>query len=159
MYHRNHLVSHVLQCARIEVCKIQQKHHTPCNCMGCGVQWMAHRPSLPAGIPLVPSALECFTTRFGMGRGGSTPLRARQWFRVDNHLRADQSRLGRPCPRSSIREALSHAHQSPPYVAILPALAALPVVSWGPYLTISVSILILGGISHLDAFSGSYVRT
>ena len=50
--------------------------------------WMAHRPSLPAGIPPVPSALECFTTRFGMGRGGSTPLLARQWFRVDNHHRA-----------------------------------------------------------------------
>jgi hypothetical protein len=44
--------------------------------------WMAHRPSLPHGNRAVPSALECFTTRFGMGRGGSTPLRARQWLRV-----------------------------------------------------------------------------
>ena len=43
---------------------------------------MAHRPSLPHGNRAVPSALECFTTRFGMGRGGSTPLRARQWLRV-----------------------------------------------------------------------------
>ena len=46
------------------------------------VKWMAHRPSLPQGNLAVPSALECFTTRFGMGRGGSTPLHARQWFRV-----------------------------------------------------------------------------
>ena len=45
--------------------------------------WMAHRPSLPHGNRAVPSALECFTTRFGMGRGGSTPLRARQWLRVE----------------------------------------------------------------------------
>src|SRR5205085_7085646 len=38
---------------------------------------MAHGPTLPAGIPPVPSALRCFTTRFGMVRGGSTALRAR----------------------------------------------------------------------------------
>ena len=43
--------------------------------------WWAHGPTLPAGIPPVPSALRCFTTRFGMGRGGSTALRARHWFR------------------------------------------------------------------------------
>jgi hypothetical protein len=49
---------------------------------GLGNYWMAHRPSLPQGNLAVPSALECFTTRFGMGRGGTTPLRARQWFRV-----------------------------------------------------------------------------
>ena len=35
----------------------------------------------------------------------------------------------------------------------------IPVIFWGPYLTNSVSTLILGGISHLDAFSGSYVQT
>ena len=35
----------------------------------------------------------------------------------------------------------------------------IPVIFWGPYLTFSVSTLILGGISHLDAFSGSYVQT
>ena len=61
--------------------------------------------------------------------------------------------------RSSSREALSHAHWSPPHVTMRPAPAALPVVFWGPYLTFSVSTFILGGISHLDAFSGSYVRT
>ena len=30
------------------------------------------------------------------------------------------------CPRSSIREALSHAHSSPPHVAMRPARAAYP---------------------------------
>ena len=120
--------------------------------------WMAHRPSLPQGNLAVPSVLECFTTRFGMGRGGSTPLIARQWFRADKTLFREHY-LTSVIDRSSFREALSHAHQSPPYVAIRPALAALPVISWGPYLSITVSTLILGGISHLDAFSGSYVRT
>jgi hypothetical protein len=43
---------------------------------------MAHGPCLPAVPRPVPSALRCFTTRFGMGRGGSTALRARHWFRV-----------------------------------------------------------------------------
>ena len=44
-------------------------------------KWMARGPTLPAGIPPVPSALQRFTTRFGMDRGGSTALRARHWFR------------------------------------------------------------------------------
>ena len=47
---------------------------------GLGNEWMAHRPSLPQGNLAVPSALECFTTRFGMGRGGTTPLRARHAY-------------------------------------------------------------------------------
>ena len=38
-------------------------------------------PTLPAGIPPVPSALPCFTTRFGMGRGGSTALHTHHWLR------------------------------------------------------------------------------
>lgn len=50
---------------------------------------MAHRPSLPQGNLAVPSVLECFTTRFGMGRGGSTPLIARQWLRADKTLRQE----------------------------------------------------------------------
>ncbi len=84
--------------------------------------WMAHRPSLPQGNLAVPSALECFTTRFGMGRGGTTPLRARQWFRVWNSILHTLP----TCPRSSIREALSHAHSSPPHVTMRPARAAYP---------------------------------
>jgi hypothetical protein len=50
------------------------------HCSFC-ICWWAHGPTLPAGFPPVPSALRCFTTRFGMGRGGSTALRARHWFR------------------------------------------------------------------------------
>src|SRR5262245_12344832 len=42
---------------------------------------MAHGPTLPADIPPVPSALPRFTTRFGMGRGGSTAQNARHWLR------------------------------------------------------------------------------
>ena len=42
---------------------------------------MVHGPTLPAGIPPVPSALLRFTTRFEMGRGGSTALFAHHWLR------------------------------------------------------------------------------
>src|SRR5437764_14935782 len=53
---------------------------------------MAHGPTLPAGIPPVPSALRRFTTRFGMVRGGPTALRAR-------HLAQGQSTVA---PLSSL---------------------------------------------------------
>ena len=43
---------------------------------------MAHGPTLPAAMPPVPSALRRFTTRFGMGRGGSIALPARHWLRA-----------------------------------------------------------------------------
>ncbi len=61
---------------------------------------MAHRPSLPQGNLAVPSALECFTTRFGMGRGGTTPLRARH-IGIIRYLSADcQLKEGRIMPEN-----------------------------------------------------------
>src|SRR5258706_12060249 len=116
---------------------------------------MARGPTLPAGNPPVPSALRRFTTRFEMGRGGSTVLRARHWFRVCIALRYYSSDHG----TCSCKEALAHAHLSPTRLAALPAQAACPVISWWAYRPIAVSTLILGGISHLDAFSGSCSRT
>ncbi len=41
----------------------------------------AHGPTLPAGIPPVPSALRRFTTRFEMERGGPIARPARLWLR------------------------------------------------------------------------------
>ena len=79
-----------------------------------------------------------------------------------------RSRAARSCllpsrapvhPTSSPREALVHALSSPPRVATPPARAAFPVISWGTYRPVAVSVLILRCISHLDAFSGSCVRT
>ena len=204
---------------------------------------MAHRPSLPQGNLAVPSALECFTTRFGMGRGGTTPLRARhvgiiRYLGVDcqwdvgaikslaTQQAAAQRYTKKPNPqflrirgwvingwRTDLvshkatlqylqrwnvsrpgsgwdgvgplrfvhangseceiafyihnRHALDLPSGKPsamrtrrlhmsPCVQLEPLI---PVIFWGPYLTNSVSTLILGGISHLDAFSGSYVQT
>ena len=42
---------------------------------------MVRGPTLPADIPPVPSALPRFTTRFGMGRGGSTARITHHWLR------------------------------------------------------------------------------
>ncbi len=61
--------------------------------------------------------------------------------------------------RSFVREALVHALCLPARLAALPAAAACPVISWGTYLAIPVSGVILRRISHLDAFSGSCCRT
>jgi hypothetical protein len=44
------------------------------NCVGA-------RTYAPSGQPPVLSALRCFTTRFGMDRGGTTAPHARHWFR------------------------------------------------------------------------------
>ena len=51
---------------------------SPTSCHCSTPRQLAHGPTLPAGIPPVPSALPRFTTRFGMERGGSTALNARQ---------------------------------------------------------------------------------
>src|SRR3954467_1348213 len=121
---------------------------------------MAHGSTLPAVLPPVPSTLPRFTTRFGMERGGATALRARHWLRgqcrvfVWNVRQSDVFHT-----RSSRREALVHAHPSPPPLAGPPARAAYPVISWGTYPPIAASALILRRISHLDAFSGSCCRT
>ena len=124
---------------------------------------MVHGPTLPAGIPPVPSAQLRFTTRFGMGRGGSTALLAHHWLRGQCRGLSNVPALFRLQPllhsTSSPREALVHALSSPPRVATPPARAAYPVISWGTYRPIAVSVLILRCISHLDAFSGSCVRT
>jgi hypothetical protein len=54
---------------------------SPTSCHCSTPRWRVHGPTLPAGIPPVPSALPRFTTRFGMGRGGTTALLAHHWFR------------------------------------------------------------------------------
>src|SRR6185295_4144128 len=105
---------------------------------------MAHGPSLPAVQPPVPSALPRFTTRFGMERGGATALRARHWLRGQCRVSwmATTNQLS-VHHRSSRREALVHAHPSPPPLAGPPARAAFPVISWGTYPPIAASALIL----------------
>ena len=114
-------------------------------------KWMAHRPSLPHGNRAVPSALECFTTRFGMGRGGSTPLIARQWFRADKTSRQEHYSTS-SIHRSSFREALSHAHSSPPHVAMRPARAAYPSNLLGALPDIFSEYTHLGGYFPLRCF-------
>ena len=95
--------------------------------------WMAHRPSLPQGNLAVPSVLEFFTTRFGMGRGGSTPLIARQWLRADkttsrtildiSHTQIFLQGSPQPCaPVASICRHTSSSGRSPSNL-----LGALPV--------------------------------
>jgi hypothetical protein len=68
-------------------------------------------------------------------------------------------RLQRRHVRRPSREALVHAHASPLPLAGPPAGAACPVVFRGTYRPDAVSGVILGGISRLDAFSGSCLRT
>ena len=60
---------------------------------------MAHGPCLPAVPRPVPSALRCFTARFGMGRGGSIALFTRHWFRVVQIVATFH--LAPPTPRRS----------------------------------------------------------
>ena len=86
-------------------------------------------PCLPAGIPPVPAALQCFTSRFGMERGGSTAPHTHQWFKgqVKNtkHTRFHviTSRLNLLL---FIREALVHARWLSAPVAGLPTPTAYP---------------------------------
>ena len=120
--------------------------------------WMAHGPTLPAGIPPVPSALPRFTTRFGMERGGSTAPLARHWLRGQCRPNGQAKHTSRSQHTSSLREALVHALRSPPRLTTPPAPAAHPVISGGTYLSRTVSAFILRRISHLDAFSGSCCR-
>src|SRR6266487_1787593 len=96
---------------------------------------MVHGPTLPAGIPPVPSALPRFTTRFGMGRGGSTARNAHHWLRGQCNGKCFWSCYAAIvlAHRSSLREALVHALPSPARVTTLPARAACPVISWGTY--------------------------
>ena len=101
--------------------------------------WMAHGPTLPASNPPVPSALLRFTTRFGMVRGGSTVLNARQWLRVFILLQPVSSLIiifftsrhvflqgsPRPCaPVASTPHDASSAGRSPSYL-----LGGLPAYS------------------------------
>lgn len=94
---------------------------------------MAHRPSLPQGNLAVPSALECFTTRFGMGRGGSTPLHARQWFRAEFDKSTSATlrvvtyqifQQGSPQPCALVASTCHHASSSSRFPSSL--LGALP---------------------------------
>ena len=69
---------------------------SPTSCHCSTPRRAAHGPTLPAGVPPVPSALPRFTTRFGMARGGSAALHARLWFRgADLHHLATLLRLPR----------------------------------------------------------------
>ena len=129
------------------------RHFSLVTCECCGAPTYA-----PSGCPPVPSALRRFTSRFGMGRSGPTALRAHHWLRVVHSVARTPASLCRPHSRSFVREALVHALCSPARLAALPASAALPVLSWGTYLAVPVSGVILRRISHLDAFSGSCCR-
>jgi hypothetical protein len=128
-----------------------------------------HGPTLPAGIPPVPLALPRFTTRFGMGRGGSTAPLAHHWLRGQHTgkcfrrlsllpgcavLRsAAHSQVfpqGSPRPCAPVACTCHHASSSGRLPSHL--LGDLPAHT-------AVSVLILRRISHLDAFSGSCFRT
>ena len=135
-----------------------------------------HRPSgyEPDELPLLHAALcgrtdlrsrrasrqyhrRCRVSRPGSGWNGVGPRRS-------THARGSGGQIGQPSvaaarPVRSGREALVHAHASPLPLTGPPAGAAFPVVSWGTYRPSVVSGVILGGISHLDAFSGSCRRT
>ena len=111
---------------------------SPTSCHCSTPRWRAHGPSLPAVLPPVPSALRCFTTRFGMGRGGSIALPARLWLRGQalsdyfcsqlSHPPAHPHRVflqgsPRPCaPLASTRRRASSWGRSPSYL-----LGDLPV--------------------------------
>ena len=94
---------------------------SPTSCHCSTPRWWVHGPCLPAGIPPVPSALRRFTTRFGMGRGGSIALLAHHWFRglqiID--IRSSASlleplifRQGSPRPCARVASTCHHASSS-----------------------------------------------
>jgi hypothetical protein len=54
---------------------------SPTSCHCSTPRYVGARTYAPSGQPPVLSALRCFTTRFGMDRGGTTAPHARHWFR------------------------------------------------------------------------------
>ena len=136
--------------------------------------WWARGPCLPAVQPPVPAALQRFTTRFGMGRGGSTALNTRLWFKSEGQMCLALHSLSlrhisllilvrlfplAPPPRSwQVKEALVHAHWLPPHLAVLPVPAAYPGNLPGDLPGYTREMSLFGCISHLDAVSGSCCR-
>jgi hypothetical protein len=110
----------------------------------------------------VSSALACFTSVFGMGTGGTTPLWARgesdvvdfpkggSWWRDVVVLTYECRKRSRP---RTIRTGQLNAS---PRLHLRPIN---PVIYRGPYLVDPVGGLILGWASRLDAFSGYPDRT
>jgi hypothetical protein len=96
-------------------------------------------PRFPAGHPPVGSALWRFTTRFEMGRGGSTtrathPIRRGHWSYPANYsglvwLRSVGAPTAPPGAHPALRrwrEALDSAPRSPPRLAAPPVPVAYP---------------------------------
>ena len=114
----------------------------------------------------VPSAQARFTTVFGMGTGGTTPL----WARGESHLIPHKNpNLSKPAGIQSGGVAITafkrgsrprtirtgRLNRSP----CLHPRPINPLVSRGPYQVNPVGGLISGWASRLDAFSGYPVRT
>ncbi len=137
-----------------------------------------HRPSgyEPDELPLLHAALlrrtdllsrrasrqyhrRCRVSRPGSGWSGVGPRRIAHATGAGGRISTPFLRVQRRHVRRPSREALVHAHASPLPLTGPPAGAAFPVVCRGTYRPVAVSGVILGGISHLDAFSGSCLRT
>ena len=118
---------------RIRTTDLRVMSPTSCHCSTPRRTNGGARTLSPSGLPLVPAVLACFTTWFGMGQGGTTPLHARHWCRGVQIRCTDSQRPGRRNGR--VREALGHAPQSPVPVTRPAVLVASPVVSGGPYLS------------------------
>jgi hypothetical protein len=119
---------------------------------------LSQDPAVP-----VPSALARFTAVFGMGTGGSTPLRARGILvfclsKGPRHHGGGESWLGWEIRAKGSRprtigtgqlNASRRLHPRPIHRVFFP----------GPYRLYTVGGLILGRVSRLDAFSGYPSRT
>ena len=132
---------------------------TSCHCSTPRCEW---RTDLVSQRSYRQYLRRCRVSRPGSGWNGVGPRR----FAHATGSGASAECVGRGTSHqatihrgSSRREALVHAHPSPPPLTGPPARAACPVISWGTYPPIAASALILRRISHLDAFSGSCCRT
>jgi hypothetical protein len=132
--------------------------------------WQGARTYVPRAQAPVASALRRFTTRFGMGRGGTTaqathPVAKGQGdcptlptaasVSIQGHLPhlAGPTARGLRGKPSTVRTRSLH---------VLPRVQPEPLgplISRESYLAIPVRALIFRCISHLDAFSGSCSRT
>ena len=138
---------------------------SPTSCHCSTPRWLGARTYSPSGQPASTIGAAAFhdPVRDGTGWDHSAPRTPLVQGPVPRPVRYKNG--GRPeygasrHATSSPREALVHALPSPPRLTTPPARAAYPVISWGTYRAIPVSVLILRCISHLDAFSGSCFRT
>ena len=133
--------------------------------------WWARGPCLPAVRPPVPTALQRFTTRFGMGRGGSTAPDTRLWFKSEGSClcpslacRTDCSMMDTRSPPS--RPASLVAGQGSPRPCALvtstprgaSSTSRFPGNLPGDLPALGCEMSLFGCISHLDAVSGSCCR-